>query len=108
MAHRVVYEALRAPIPVGLTLDHLCRNRLCVNPKHLEAVSLAVNIRRALLKSHCKRGHSLTDLNLFIDGAGDRHCKICRQLRHAREERERRTRQKERNLINDYQLYETG
>jgi hypothetical protein len=50
MAHRVSYELFVGPIPEGATIDHLCRNRLCVKPQHLEAVSIEENIRRA---HHC-------------------------------------------------------
>jgi hypothetical protein len=46
LAHRYAYELLRQPIPAGLTLDHLCRNRACINPEHLEPVSVAENTRR--------------------------------------------------------------
>lgn len=46
LAHRLVYELLVEPIPVGLVLDHLCRVRPCVNPAHLEVVTLAENVRR--------------------------------------------------------------
>jgi hypothetical protein len=49
-AHRVAYEAVNGPVPAGLTLDHLCRVRRCVNPLHLEAVPHKVNVNRGLRK----------------------------------------------------------
>lgn len=48
-AHRVMYERTHGPIPAGLELDHLCRNRACVNPEHLEPVSKAINVQRGAL-----------------------------------------------------------
>jgi hypothetical protein len=58
-AHRYAYEIVHGPIPDGLTLDHLCRNRPCVNPAHLEAVSVQENIARGR-RDYCRKGHSLS------------------------------------------------
>jgi len=78
--HRVVWEFLVGPILEGMTLDHLCRVRHCVNPDHIEVVSLEENIRRAHVRSHCKRGHPL------VGPRGERKekCRPCAAERQAR------------------------
>lgn len=80
-AHRVAYELLVGPIPPGLTLDHLCRNRRCVNPAHLEPVTISENVRRAVGGgTHCKRGHEFTPDNVLFIPDG-RKCKTCNRAR---------------------------
>jgi hypothetical protein len=89
-AHRVSWTLYRGPIPDGLTLDHLCRNRRCVNPDHLEPVSLAENIRRgnspgalAARLGVCARGHCLTEDNSYYTPDGRRQCRACIKLRNS-------------------------
>lgn len=76
-AHRVIYEEFRGPIPEGLELDHLCRVPACVNPGHLEPVTHRVNVRRALLRTHCMRGHQFTPENSKPMPKGKRTCRTC-------------------------------
>lgn len=99
LAHRLFYEILVGPIPDGLTLDHLCRNRVCVNPDHLEPTTLTENIRRGesptaknRRKTHCKWGHEFTEENTLAHAGrpGGRRCRTCE--RDASRERMRRKR----------------
>lgn len=82
VAHRWAYEQLVADVPAGLDLDHLCRNRACVNPWHLEPVTRKVNLARGIhanaVKSECRHGHPYTAENTRMNHRGARECITCR------------------------------
>lgn len=100
LLHRWMYEQHVGPIPEGLTIDHLCRQRDCGNPAHLEAVTVAENIRRGLpyrpnhraagtLNTHCPHGHAFTAENTKWCTNGARQCRTC-QLDQQRARRARK------------------
>jgi hypothetical protein len=84
-AYRVSYQEFIGPIPDGMEIDHLCSNRKCINPKHLEAVTHYENILRGgnAAKEVCIRGHDLSDSdNVYITKDGRRTCNACRRERY--------------------------
>jgi len=90
-AHRVIYELLIGVIPEGLELDHLCRERACVNPSHLEPVTQRENNARSnsasaihAKQTHCLRGHELSPKNTYRRKRGnkiERFCRACSAIR---------------------------
>lgn len=90
LAHRVLFEAMVGPVPDGMDLDHLCRNRGCVRPSHLEIVSRRVNIMRGEMpqilkergqaKTHCPAGHSYADQERYRRKDGSRRCMECERI----------------------------
>lgn len=98
-ASRYIYSALIGPIPVGLTLDHLCRNRTCVNPYHLEPVTMRENILRGIgltaqnaQKTACIRGHPFDLFNTRIRSDGTRQCRRCDAIESRLKRQRRRNR----------------
>lgn len=101
-AHRLAYEAMFGPIPEGLQPDHLCRNRPCINPAHIEAVTPRENTLRGegptaenARRTHCIHGHELTPDSVYVHPNGRwRTCRTCwrahkRAIRARRKERSR-------------------
>lgn len=84
-AHRLVFERVNGPIPVGMELDHLCRVRNCVNPRHLQIVNSRVNTLRGngpaaanVRKTHCPQGHPYDLFNTKLGRKGNRLCRACK------------------------------
>lgn len=104
LTHRVAYEGMVGRIPAGLELDHLCRNRACCNPDHLEPVTRSVNTlrgdspalarQRRLSRTHCIRGHAFEGENLRFTSDGVRLCVECSRQRGRENDRKRQPRRR--------------
>lgn len=91
LAHRLAYQAIIGEIPSDLQCDHICRNRACTNPDHIELVTAKVNTLRGVgisavnaRKTHCKRGHPLSGDNLYVMPRGKRQCRECHRIKSRR------------------------
>ncbi len=91
-AHRLAYELLVGPIPDGMVIDHLCRNRWCVNPAHLEPVTVRENNLRGVSsaarlarRTHCDYGHLFDEANTrwYQKPGKKRPCRVCRACKRA-------------------------
>lgn len=86
LAHKQLWERINGLVPIGLELDHLCRNRACVRPSHLEAVTHQVNVQRGVdarpKKMFCKRGHALEDSYLWRTMRQCRKCRVLAQRKY--------------------------
>ena len=90
-AHRISYEAYKGRVGENMVIDHLCRNRMCVNPEHLEEVDQLTNLMRGVgtvakinkNKTHCKNGHEFNQENTYEPPkrTGRRYCKKCQSVR---------------------------
>lgn len=99
-AHRLAFELKKGPIPEGLSIDHKCSVRSCVNPDHLEAVTHQENVRRTWMRglgwnprinmTHCPRGHEFTAENTYTaPKTRQRQCRVCISIRAKRRKRHR-------------------
>ena len=82
LAHRYFYELLKGPIPDGFQIDHLCLNKPCVNPSHMEIVTPKENkLRYVALLTHCPQNHPYNKVNTYTRPNGSRYCRVCVKIK---------------------------
>ncbi len=80
--HRLMFQWFKHDIPDGLVIDHLCKNKRCVNPNHLEATDMKTNVGRALRRAYCRRGHPQIPENRYtVPKTGHSRCWPCLKVR---------------------------
>lgn len=86
LTHRVAWTIANGEIPPGMTIDHLCRNRKCLNVEHLRLLTNAENASDNGFRSrtHCPAGHEYAGLNLYVTPKGERRCRACAKEHKAR------------------------
>lgn len=95
-AHRIAYRIAYGDIPRDTEIDHKCRNRACINPEHLQAITHKQNMHLSETvmglnhrKTHCIRGHELKGDNLRLEPDGRRQCRACDRVRYLRKKEKR-------------------
>ena len=103
LTHRFIFEYYHGDINPKLTIDHLCNNTSCANPKHLKEATYKENILRgnglAALnsrKTHCKQGHEFTPENIYITPINGRSCRTCENTRKRNRYQQNKTKELQR------------
>lgn len=112
LAHRIAYRLRFGVVPHGLEIDHLCRNRACCNPDHMEAVTHAVNVSRTVhganhrnsRKTHCHAGHEYSEENTLWETYPNRRQRKCRTCRKAREKKRSEARRAAKHMLAEHKI----